>query len=49
MVCLHFKWIKNRDEQWDPIKLIKDEDPHTPVNYIITNNLGNICDMTYDH
>ena len=47
MVYLSSKWIINGDEQWYPIDLIKDEDPHAPENYIITNNLGTICNMNY--
>ena len=38
---------KNRDDQWHHIYLIKDEDPHTITNYIITNDVETIIIMTH--
>ena len=32
---------------WHPIDLVKDEDPHITANYIITNDLGSICNMIH--
>ena len=38
----------NGDQSWHPIDLVKDEDPHAVANYILSNDLGTVCNNIHN-